>query len=48
MLIPELKLKSLEELYGEMELLGEGVYALVYKTFNKKLNKVVALKIYKE
>jgi len=34
-MIKELKINSIEEIYSEMKLIGEGSYGLVYKATNK-------------
>lgn len=46
-MIKELKMNSIEEIYGDMIPIGEGSYGVVFKAINKRLNKIVAVKVYK-
>lgn len=38
----------IEEIYENMQPVGEGAYGIVYRAINKQINKLVAVKIYKE
>lgn len=39
---------KMEDVYEDMTPIGEGSYGIVYRAVNKNLNKMVAVKVYKE
>lgn len=47
-MINNLEIKSIEEIYEDMIPVGEGSYGIVYRAVNIKLNKLVAVKVFKE
>lgn len=44
----EIKIDNIEEMYENFSPIGEGSYGVVYRAVNVKINKLVAVKIYKE